>query len=471
METLSTRFETTSQAFSSQIAMFELSGTPVRYENFFFTVISFAETLIGLGVRPEMRVSIHVPDHIATTALNLAVLRLGATLVIGPLNLVRARPDLAEKMVIIRQVATGDPREILMDQSWIRPPTRMIENVGNAKMIRATSGTTGIPKLRLTDEASLLLRDDYSRSKRGSPDGPCYVGVNTRSATGFSNVMRVYNSGQKQVHQLAELKHTLSAMEQIDVNYAYIPPLHFLNLLNTAKETGIYPRNLKKVFVGGGRVEPSLATEAETFLGCEVWNTYGSTETGSMAHARPSQHIDLPGCVGHVYEDRSICFRNGEGEIVSSSEGGHLWVTVPEGFQVSDFDTGQPICDDDGWLDTGDIGYIEDDLLILSGRQSEFLNLGGDKRAPSRIENVVRVFDGIRDVVAFAVCTDTGIDEIGIAIVPEDGFDLGNFQKFLDERFGQKYKTQVILIDNIPMTETGKVDRQHLSQTYSGTND
>ena len=54
--------------------------------------------------------------------------------------------------------------------------------------------------------------------------------------------------------------------------------------------------------------------------------------------------------------------------------------------------------DEDGWFNTGDLVESEGDYIRILGRQSEMINVGGEKVHPTEIENVIQMMEGVEDV-------------------------------------------------------------------------
>src|SRR5258705_5208135 len=56
----------------------------------------------------------------------------------------------------------------------------------------------------------------------------------------------------------------------------------------------------------------------------------------------------------------------------------------------------------DGWLPTGDAGEVDGEYLRIRGRQSEIINVGGEKVYPAEVESVLQCMEGVRDIIVSA---------------------------------------------------------------------
>jgi pimaricinolide synthase loading module/candicidin polyketide synthase FscA len=254
-------------------------------------------------------------------------------------------------------------------------------------------------------------------------------------------------------------------MARAGVTLAFVPPHAFNRLLATG---GPFPPSLRRIVVGGGEITPERAIAAERALNCEVWNSYGSSETGSIAHHRPALTPEERGVVGHPYADIELRFVGEGGRDRKAEAGGELMLRPPMHTRALDFPSLRPLGDADGWIATGDLAHLRPDgLLVLDGRKAELLNVGGNKHAPAHFEDLARGFAGIRDLAAFRVVAPEGGDHVGLAIVPDKGFDVAAFGALLGQRLGARYPFHVMAVPELPFTEAGKIDRRLLAASFA----
>ena len=461
---LSFEIEATCSRHRDRVATWQADGTPIRFASYFATIIAFAERLQAAGVGPGSRVSIAFQDGIAGRMLVLALLRLGATV----LPNLAAHPEIG---VDLRLVQRPDPQgrgtELLVTPDWIRTPSRLMPIAGGGRLVKSTSGTTGLPKLRMVDEIGLAARLGRSSGMRGRAEGVVFIGYNPGSSPGFNYGISALLAGAAHVNQPATAPEWLAAMTRHGATMACLPPGSFAQLLAVAEGEGIRGLRLEEIRVGGGALSPSDAQRGEDLFGCPVVNTYGSNETGSIAHHRPTLSDGMPGIVGQVYFDLGLRFRDECGEEVDPATGGALSVKLPPALWVRDYPTGAPLCDAEGWQETGDLARVlPDGRLQLLGRQSDALNIGGDKIAPVRIEALAVGFPGLLQFAVFRAPMEDASDQVGLAVVAGDGFDAAGFLADLGGKLGPRYRLVLRRMDRLPMTGAGKIDRAALMTAY-----
>ncbi|MGA9124519.1 MAG: hypothetical protein WB382_14535, partial [Pseudolabrys sp.] len=124
----------------------------------------------------------------------------------------------------------------------------------------------------------------------------------------------------------------------------------------------------------------------------------------------------------------------------------------------------------DGYFDTGDIGYVTPDkMLVITGRKKEVLNLGGDKVSPRIIEDALTAFDGVHEAMAFSVPNDMGIDEVWALIVHQDSLNEQALRKHCEEKLAQTHvPVRFMSVAELPRNANGKVDRVQLSTMVQG---
>lgn len=118
--------------------------------------------------------------------------------------------------------------------------------------------------------------------------------------------------------------------------------------------------------------------------------------------------------------------------------------------------------DEDGWLHTGDLGYLtEEGYLCLSGRLKELIIRGGENIMPGEVESVISSLDGVNMVKVFGVPSDFFGEEVGACIKMQEGFafDEEKIRSELSQKLA-KFKIPAYFVEykDFPLLGSGKID-------------
>jgi acyl-CoA synthetase (AMP-forming)/AMP-acid ligase II len=126
----------------------------------------------------------------------------------------------------------------------------------------------------------------------------------------------------------------------------------------------------------------------------------------------------------------------------------------------------------DGWLRTGDVGYLDEDgYLFIVDRKKEIIIRGGENISAAEVEAECYACPSVAEVAVFGA-PDERLGEVPVAIIhPKDGERLGeeDLRAFLDGRVAKFKIPQRIIIspEPLPKLGTGKIDRRALKAQYA----
>jgi acyl-CoA synthetase (AMP-forming)/AMP-acid ligase II len=211
----------------------------------------------------------------------------------------------------------------------------------------------------------------------------------------------------------------------------------------------------------------------EDRTGIGVVETYGMTEAASQITAcSPTEPERRTGSVGvpvgielRVVDDRRrpvLAQVTGQVEIRGPSVV-ESYLGAP-GSSVAL----HPATHADGWLSTGDLGYLDGDgYLFLVGRADDVINRGGEKVYPREIEDVLLADPAVADA-AVVGRPDPTLGQVAVAFVTGDGSVNGDeLRARLDVRCARRLSrarrpVEVIVADHLPTGPTGKIQRSEL---------
>ena len=214
-------------------------------------------------------------------------------------------------------------------------------------------------------------------------------------------------------------------------------PVMLLELLKNQAFSDEHAAHLTNVSAGGAATPELLselyAAKTGTAMSGGGW---GMTETmGSGAAFTGRYFTERPSASGFPSPIVEFSFRDENGNEVPSGEPGEIWVrssAAIQGYFSGGNESDKPI---DGWMGTGDIGYISGEgLLYICGRVKDMIIRGGENIYPSEIEACLLEYPGCEEVAVVGIAHDTWGEEVGAVIklqgsVVADADDIKSFCK------------------------------------------
>jgi acyl-CoA synthetase (AMP-forming)/AMP-acid ligase II len=223
------------------------------------------------------------------------------------------------------------------------------------------------------------------------------------------------------------------------------------------------PGKVRLALSSGGPLSAQLADTAAERLGCPVLPVYGSTETGVIAAGRAGLRPGPDGAVGTFVPGVSWRLEPPSPELGAPPGSGHLFVRTPTMF-TGYLGPQTPAFGPDGFYDTGDLVRVDDNgNLSVVARKSSFINVGGRKVNPVRLERIIAGLPGVKDVaVAGTPAGDFGeyVHAVAVVAVP---LTVSAILEFCRARLSpHEVPHHVHLVDALPRTSMGKLHRPSL---------
>jgi acyl-coenzyme A synthetase/AMP-(fatty) acid ligase len=264
-----------------------------------------------------------------------------------------------------------------------------------------------------------------------------------------------------------------SVLIQRGITWFVGTPAHYALLLDWGMiQSGVRrATGLRLAMSAGAPLPPDLSAKLAEALGVPLLNLYGMSESLDMAMTAPDQDVQ-PGAVGRALcEGLRIVDRGGQavapgtpGEIVT--RGGHVF----PGYLDDPTATAAAFLPG-GWFRTGDVGYRDDKgVLFLTGRLTEVINRGGEKVAPAEVEAALLAHPAVAEAAVFALSHARLGEEVAAAVVVQPGATVSEHElrRAAARRLApHKVPRHVWIVEVLPRTATGKVQRGKLSQTFS----
>lgn len=178
---------------------------------------------------------------------------------------------------------------------------------------------------------------------------------------------------------------------------------------------------------------------------------------------------------GKVLPSYEMKVLNARGEELGERQCGTIWLKGPCVMQryFKDPEATAKIIDDDGWLNTGDIGYVCGERLFLTARSKEVIILNGRNIWPQDLEHLAEEVEGVRGASAFG-CTDRKGAEQAVVLVECRGQPerLATVKQHIAKRvqnlFGISAKVELVSPGELPRTSSGKLSRARARLNFIG---
>jgi crotonobetaine/carnitine-CoA ligase len=215
----------------------------------------------------------------------------------------------------------------------------------------------------------------------------------------------------------------------------------------------------------------------ETKYGAMFVEGYGLTESVALCLSNPLNGTKKRQCCGIPSESYEIRIANSDGAECAVGDPGELWVrsTDPFGIMfgyVNDPEaTAEALAD--GWLHTGDIVYRDDDgYVFYVEREKDLIKRAGENISASEVRDVIEAFPGV-DEAAVVGRPDVLREQLPVAFVTvDDGVEL-HPREIIEYCRGHlaayKVPVEVTVVEALPRTAVGKVERRTLEKWAEGT--
>ena len=275
-------------------------------------------------------------------------------------------------------------------------------------------------------------------------------------------------------------------MEAEEVYSAWGVPTVWLGLLAEIRKRGRPPEGLGDVVVGGSAA-PGSMIEAFEDHGVNVCHAWGMTEmspigthgnlTGPLAALPREDKLRLKGKQGRrVFGvDLKIVDEDGRPLPHDGQATGELHVrgNAVISAYYEDADATRAAFDAQGWFGTGDIASIDPDgFLTITDRAKDLIKSGGEWISSLDLENVVMSHPGVANCAVIAVPHPKWDERPLLVVVPAEGAPRPEPSELMALLSGHFAKWQlpddVVYLDALPLTATGKVSKLTLRQQFEG---
>jgi acyl-CoA synthetase (AMP-forming)/AMP-acid ligase II len=210
-------------------------------------------------------------------------------------------------------------------------------------------------------------------------------------------------------------------------------------------------------------------TSLEDRFGAPVLEAYGMTEAAHQMASNPlPPGVRLPGTVGQA-TGIGLGIMDDAGALLASGTSGEVVIRGPnviDGYESNPEANATSFAD--GWFRTGDLGILDaNGYLTLLSRIKELINRGGEKISPREIDEVLLAHPAVAEAVAFGLPHRTWGEEVAAAVVLRQSASEDDLLEHCRAELAAfKVPRTIYLVDAIPRTATGKVQRRNVAAAF-----
>ena len=486
---------------SSDAAIVAPDGATVTYDSLRSQVDDLSGQLRKMGVGRGDRVAIVLPSGIESIVCFLAVAATGTA---APLNPAYKADEFKFYMedtnaaALITSAETGEEAREVASPSVLQIDASMNADGQVGLSSSSRNGVERSTERPAPDDVALVLHTSGTTSR------PKRVPLAHRNLTiSAQNIVDTYQLSSEDVslcvmplfHVHGVVASTLSTLHSGGT--VVVPPrFNALNFWPVAREhratwfsavPSMHQALLSRAQRGGGAgtgydglrfvrscsaaLPSSTMLEMEERFGVPMLEAYGMTEAAHQMASNPlPPGVRLPGTVG-TGTGVGIGIMDDEGNLQNAGMQGEVVIQGPNVIQgYEDNPEANAASFTDGWFRTGDQGSLDDrGVLTLSGRLKEIINRSGEKISPVEIDDVLLMHPAVSESVAFGVPHRTHGEEPTAAVVLSTQISEKELIAHCREHLADfKCPRTIHIVDAIPRTATGKVQRRIVAATIAG---
>jgi acyl-CoA synthetase (AMP-forming)/AMP-acid ligase II len=354
-----------------------------------------------------------------------------------------------------------------------------------------TAGTTGLPKgvmLSHTSFSTYVLENvsppDPEIEEKNILTVPLYhvAGIQAMMAA-------IYGARTLVMERQFEPEEWMTLVEKEKANRAMMVPTMLKQLLDHPNFKKHNLGSLRVITYGAAPMPlPVIRKALEEFPDVSFINAFGQTETASTITALGPEDHHITGTpeekekklkrlasIGKPMADVQMKVVDDSGKTLGAGEVGEILAKGPRamsGYWKDEEKTKKTI-DKDGWVHTGDIGYVDEDgYYFLAGRSSDIIIRAGENISPEELENVIREHPKVEDVAVIGVPDETWGEEPRAVVILKKGVEKSKavedeIMEYCRQNLASfKRPRTVVFVDDLPRNPMGKLVKREIREKY-----
>lgn len=337
-----------------------------------------------------------------------------------------------------------------------------------------TSGTTSVSKGVVMKNYNVIHATMvYHRLCEITPEDKTIIPVPIYHVTGLIALLGlfVYSSGTVYLYRRYEAHRILECIEKNKITFMHGSPTVFGLLMDLKEEYPALP-SLRMMLCGSSYMPVEKLKQLHKWLPTtEIRTVFGMTETASPGTLFPTDTAlsIYPSSSGRPVPGLELKILDDDGHEVETGTVGTVYI---RGANVVEYyyKMESPLFTEDGWLDTGDMGYQNEDAFVFFvDRKKDMVNRGGEKIWCTDVEDELIAFKGVKDAAVVGIPNEKYGEVAAAVVVLEKGAQLTEEQikeEMLKEMARFKVPERILFLDAIPKTPGLKTDKKYIRTLF-----
>ncbi len=489
-----------------------LEDREVSYATLWSDVNRVAEGLKRMGIRPNDRVALLMPNSLAFVQAYFGILRAGAVVVaLNPLytpaelavmfldaqpSVLIAPPQAAGKIPakVPWPVVMADMNNVREQEEqgqaaypdahcftdWLALPEisdpPAIDPQTHLALLQYTGGTTGVPKGAMLTHANLWSNAEQARLWAAGmlsaeqdtvlvalPLFHVYamtVGMNLGLLIGARLVLMPRFQPEPAAQWIVRTRPTL---------FPGAPTL-YVAMEQYAVEHAVDLTSVRLCISGSAPLPSEVQERFKQLMNGRIVEGYGLTEASPVTHCQPLWPVDAAHSgIGLPFPSTEVRIVDPAGQDVAVGESGELLIRGPQvmqGYWNKPDDTVNALAD--GWLRTGDIAAMDDEgYFVIQDRKKDMIICSGFNVYPREVEEVLYQCEGVLEVCVVGVPDAYRGETVKAYVVPREGqtVRVENLQKRCEQNLAPYKRPRIYaVVDHLPKSAIGKILRRELAR-------